>query len=219
MKRTLALLPFALLFGCGPATPAESPAPAATAAAEPAPSATPEAKPADTAAPMASAAPTAAPSATPDAKPAEPPAPTSTLGGKEFKPKVAITAGPLDKGRVLIGIMDYDVECRKAHEIKDGEQMLIMSIEWKQGEVDFSKNKTFAGPHYNVLQRTGKPKEEQFPATGKVELSSAPTEVGKSTRLKLDLTSGKDTVKGDVELFVCQELKKGTPKKGPDDKK
>ena len=52
---------------------------------------------------------------------------------------------------------------------------------------------------------------DEFPqARLKVELAAAPTEVGKSTRVTLDLASGKDTVKGDIELHVCWEI---TPEK------
>ncbi|APR81921.1 Hypothetical protein A7982_07270 [Minicystis rosea] len=42
--------------------------------------------------------------------------------------------------------------------------------------------------------------------------AAAPTEVGKSTRLKIDLTNAKDTLKGDIELFVCKELKEEAKK-------
>jgi hypothetical protein len=62
-------------------------------------------------------------------------------------------------------------------------------------------------PFYAVIGKDKQPKPTPFKSKGKVELASAPTETGKSTRLQLDLSSGTDTVKGDIELHVCWDIK------------
>ncbi len=209
MKRALALLPFALLVGCGPSTPAESPAPAApiSTSTAPAPAAAAEVKPVETVAPDATAR------AEDEAKPAPPPPPappqlTGTLGGKEFKAKSAITLGPLSQGRVVIMVADYDTACGKPYDATAGDRTVTLQIEWKQGEVAFAGGKGQIPPSYIVTTApNAKVKPTALGSKGKVELAAAPTEVGKSTRLKIDLTSGKDTLKGDIELFVCKEIK------------
>lgn len=208
MKRALCLLPLTLLLAaCGPSTPAEAPAATTAPTAEPAPTASATAAAADTAAP--------APTAAPEAKPAEPPPPpnvTATLGGKPFTPKAAITMGPVYNGRVLVAFTDYDAACGKPAEPAEGARTLGMLIEWKAGSVGFAADKKakIGDPWFTVLTKDKKLKQTAFASKGKVELAAAPTEVGKSTRVTLDLTSGKDTVKGDIELHVCWEI---TPEK------
>ncbi len=211
MKRALCLLPLTLLLAaCGPSTPAEAPSATTAPTAEPAPTASATAAAAaDTAAP--------APTAAPEAKPAEPPPPpppnvTATLGGKPFAPKAAITMGPVYNGRVLVAFTDYDAACGKPAEPAEGARTLGMLIEWKAGSVGFAADKKakIGDPWYTELLKTKKLKQTAFASKGKVELAAAPTEVGKSTRVTLDLTSGKDTVKGDIELHVCWEI---TPEK------
>lgn len=201
-------LPLALVLGCGPSTPAESPAPTATATAEPAATTSAEAKPAETA-PTAAAVATAAPEAKPLPPVIEPPNVAGTIGGKEFKPKAAITMGPLSEGRVLIALTDYEAACEKSAEITEGARSLTMQIEWKPGEVAFAGDKKAKGAVDPSLAVKGKDKMKRTPfvSKGKIELAAAPKEVGKSTRMKLDLASAKDTVKGDIELHVCWEIK------------
>jgi hypothetical protein len=214
MNRSLLILPFALLLagaGCGPSKQAETPAATAEPSSEPAPSAAPSAS--SSAGPADSAAPAASASAAASAKPADPPAPpppnvTGTLGGKEFKPKAAITMGPPYKGRVLVALADYDAACHKPVEPTEGMHSVAMQIEWKQGSVAFAADKKakLPDPWWTVVGKDKKLKQNPFVAKGKVELASAPTEEGKSTRLTLDLTSGKDTIKGDIELQVCWKI-------------
>lgn len=128
--------------------------------------------------------------------------------------------GPLYKGRVLLGIADYEAACGKTFEPAEGMLTLAMQIEWKPGSVAFANDpkrpKETSNPWHTVVGADKKLKQTKFPATGTVELTGAPTKVGEKTRLKLDIKSGKDTVKGEIDLAVCWEIeepKKEEPKK------
>jgi hypothetical protein len=225
MKSSLFVIPVAFVLGCGPSTPAESPDPATTGTPDvaPAPTAQPSAAPVDTAAAAPTAAPSAAPTAAPEAKPApapsNPPTVTGTLGGKPFTPKAAITMGPLFKGRVLLAIADYEAACDKTFEPAEGMRTLALQIEWKPGSVGFAadpkKPKEAMDPWHTVVGADKKLKQTKFPATGTVELSAAPQKVGDVARLKLDIKSGKDTVKGEIDVAVCWEIKEEPKKEEP----
>jgi len=212
MKHLLPL--FALVLGCGSA---QQPAPVTTATSQqsttiPAPQttvATPTPAPTST-----SPAPTPANTAT-EVAPTPPPAPATdapptlkgTLDGKPFVARFAIATNKADDGRVLVQITDYENACVRMEDAREGEQTFSMFIEWKAGEVAFTRS-TAGGqdPFYFVMGKRGKAKRTDFKLTGKVELASAPTRLASTTRLKMNVTNGKDTLEGDMELFVCWDL-------------
>ncbi|AKT41907.1 hypothetical protein [Chondromyces crocatus] len=204
MRRAWLFAPLALAWGCAPAMPPTAPAqgsPTGAASGAPAPSATPSGD--------ALSTPSSLPAPHVDLPPT-PPTVTGTIGGKPFSPKAALNLGGSDKGRVLIGLTDYATSCDDLVTPVAGNQMLTLQIEWKAGQVAFGAdpgNPAIMNPtHILTTSDPGRPKRTVLPAQGSVQLVSAPEKSGSRTRIKLDLATDKDSVKGEIDLQLCWDV-------------
>jgi hypothetical protein len=177
-------------------------APAASATpAEPAASPAPS-----TPAPAASAA---ADDSAPPAAFHPAPSVTGAIDGKPFSPKVAQVLGAMKKdGRILLTLTEAS-ECPAAGE-KGDHTALTMLVPWSDGyKVDLSSLKlgNKKGAAEIAFSRSKKDVSTTFKPSGTVTVVSAPTEKGKTGKLKIDLQSGDFMLAGTVDIEMCTAAK------------
>jgi hypothetical protein len=176
-------------------------APAASASAEPAATPAPS-----TPAPAASAA---ADDSAPPAAFHPAPSVTGAIDGKPFAPKVAQVLGAMKKdGRILITLTEAS-ECPAAGE-KGDHTALTMLVPWSDGyKVDLSSLKlgNKKGPAEIAFSRSKKDVSTTFKPSGMVTVVSAPTEKGKTGKLKVDMQSGDFMLAGTLDVEMCAAAK------------
>jgi hypothetical protein len=157
--------------------------------------------------PAASPAPsTPAPAASAAADDSAPPA---AIDGKPFSPKVAQVLGAMKKdGRILLTLTEAS-ECPAAGE-KGDHTALTMLVPWSDGyKVDLSSLKlgNKKGAAEIAFSRSKKDVSTTFKPSGTVTVVSAPTEKGKTGKLKIDLQSGDFMLAGTVDIEMCTAAK------------
>jgi hypothetical protein len=168
------------------------------------PSAAPEAS---------SAAPKGSPSSDATAAPAPfHPAPgaTGSIDGKPFSPKLAQTAGPMQKdGRIAI-VIHEGTDCVAPADAKPGDASMMLVVSWQDGyKTDLSALRRAKKGNLGeaAFVRVGDDGKKQvsttFKPTGRLTVVSAPTTKDAIGKLKIDLQSGDYMVTGDLDVKVC----------------
>ncbi len=176
--------------------------------------------------PTASAAPSGSDSAAASAAPATPPAPAHTpptldgsLTGKPFHAADACIVGAgKTPGTVYLEIYaakDFEATsgCGMLPHDRDARKIGVV-IAWKDGaQTDVSKLKAGADPQFFVMQWTDDPKKadrkdagKDFKPKGTISVVHFGSKKGDIARIKLDVTSGKDKLQGEVDVDVMADL-------------
>jgi hypothetical protein len=129
---------------------------------------------------------------------------TGTIEGKEFVGKVALAKKGFEEGEKSIDIYDADVSCADF----GGERpprWIMISVPWTPAtEKDFkfglggdNQTATF------VVQKDGET-NNIIATTGRVEIITAPTEVGEKGKIRLRAIADTNKVEGEISVEVCE---------------
>lgn len=130
---------------------------------------------------------------------------TGTLGGAPWELKGAGTMGPLQKdGTVLVGLANYPIACGEAHEAAPGDRTIVVAIPWKQGaKTELAKLKPADIKATEINAKNKSVSVKGWRPKGTIEVLGAPTRAKTSGRIKIELTSGKDSISAEVPVRFC----------------
>jgi hypothetical protein len=124
---------------------------------------------------------------------------TGSINGTEFVAKIALAQpGLSDAGKRSITIVDADTDCNGAF----GKRSILFSVQWVEGltkELSFgSQTATFSYEDMGGFSN-------KVATTGRLELVSAPSEVGAKGKLRLRARfDDKNKIDGEVPVLICK---------------
>ncbi len=131
---------------------------------------------------------------------------SGTLGGSAFQLKGAATSGPIQKdGYVLVQLGNYVLDCG-VREATPEDRTISILIPWKaHTKLDLGTLKATEAFATTFDDKKKKPAPlKGFKPKGSVEVVAAPSGMRSSGRIKLDLSSGKDSaLTAEIPVKLC----------------
>lgn len=142
----------------------------------------------------------------PPAPPANPfPSVSGTLGGSPWELKGAGTTAQVQAdGTVLIALGNYLIDC-SVHTPGPGDRTIVLQMPWQKGaKVDLAtlKGKELSATAFDEKRKKLGPVKGWKPK-GTAEIVAAPTKGNSSGRIKIELTSGGDSITAEVPVKFC----------------
>jgi hypothetical protein len=128
---------------------------------------------------------------------------TGTIEGKEFVGKVALAKKGFEEGEKSIDIYDADVKCADFGERP--ERQILISVPWTAGtEKDFKFSLGGDGQTATFVVKKDGETNNIIATTGRVEIITAPTEVGEKGTIRLRAIADTHRVEGEISVEVCE---------------